>query len=251
MKLKKGSTQAFTIIELAAILCVFAFALLVVAPMLPHAHSKSKAVRIQCVNNQKQIGTAYRIWSGDNGDKNQFQVSNTSSNGGWGDFVKLTNASIYCSSNFALMQNELGQSPKLLVCPADDREWAKDFTELKNKNLSYFIGPGANENFPESIMGGDRNLSPGSKPQNDFGYSPKNGNGNDVILQTNSPVCWSLRTHSAGNIVGAGNVLLGDGSVQQVSSARFMSDLQCNALDSGNFPTGYVNRSNSFRLVFP
>lgn len=244
-------SRAFSVLELAIVMGLFAIIVLVILPMLARPYSKHTPMRIQCVNNQKQIGMAYRIWAGDNGDKIPTEVSNVSSNGGWRDFVKFTNAGVYCWSNFVVMQNELGQSTRILVCPADERTPAQNFLQLKNDNLSYFMGVGANENFPQSILGGDRNLGPGTKPKNDFGYSPKNGKGNDVILQTNSPVCWSLKMHSAGNVAGTGNVLLGDGSVQQVSSARFMSDLQCNALDSGNFPSGYVNQSNAFRLVFP
>jgi hypothetical protein len=251
MKIKNGEVQAFTITELAVILGIFALFVLVVAPLMGHGHCRCKAVRIQCVNNQKQIGIAYRIWSGDNGDRMPNQVTSSSTNSGWGDFVKFTNAGVYCWSNYAIIQNELGQSPKVLICPDDKRKPAKDFQHLKNENISYFFGAGANENFPMSIAGGDRNLSPGLKPKNDYGFSPGDNKGNDVILRTNSPVCWSLKMHSTGNGAGAGNVLLGDGSVQQVSSARFMSDLQYAALDAGNFPPGYVNQNNSYRLIFP
>ena len=251
MKTTRFRRRGFSVMELAVVLGVFALLVLIVIPMMSHPRAKQTSQRMQCVNNQKQIGTAYRIWAGDNGDRSPAQVSNLSSNGGWGDFLKLTNAGVYCWSNYAIIQNELGQSPRVLICPSDDREAAKDFKNLKNKNVSYFFGTGATENFPMSIQGGDRNLAPGSTPKNDFGYSPRDDNGNDVILQTNAPVCWSLRIHSAGNVVGCGIVLLGDGSVQQVSSARFISDLQSVALDAGSFPIGYINRSNSFRLIFP
>ena len=190
----------------------------------------------RCVNNQKQIGTGYRIWANDNGGKIPAEVATT--NGGWDDFSKMTNLGPDRRSNYSLMQDELGQSPKILVCPVDDRKPANNFihSNFSNKNLSYFMNPGANENFPLSILGGDRNLAPGLKPQNDYGFSPQDGTGNDVILQTNSPVCWSLKMHSADNSVGAGNILMGDGSVQQCSSARFMSDYQCNAVELAIFP---------------
>lgn len=251
--MKHKTTQAFTLIELTLVVFLIVMVAAVFLSAMPQQHAKKKAQRIQCVNNQKQIGTAYRIWAGDCGDKYPADVSATSTNGGWAQFAKMTNAGPYCSSNFSVMQNELGQSPKILVCPADNRTAAINFlpTNFSNKNISYFVNPGANENFPLSILGGDRNLAPGTTPKNDYGYSPEDGSGNDVILKTNSPVCWSLKMHSQGNTVGAGDILMGDGSVQQCSSARFMSDYQYAAVDAGNFPTGYINKSNSFRLIFP
>lgn len=132
------------------------------------------------------------------GDKYPAEMPNTATNGGWADFVKLTNAGSYYWSNYVLLQDDLGQAPKVLVCPADTRKPAKDFKSFGNKNISYFMGIGANENFPLSILGGDRNLAPGSAPKNDFGYSPDEGTGNDVILQTNSPICWSLKNAFGG-----------------------------------------------------
>jgi competence protein ComGC len=252
MKFQSLPTKAFSALELAIVIAMFALLMLVVLPMLPPRHRpKSTGQRIQCINNLKQIGVAYRIWEGDNGDKVPALVPNLSSNGGWADFVKLTNAGAYCWSNYSVMPNELGQSPRILACPADDRNYAIDFKHLKNTNISYFFGTGGNDNFPQSILGGDRNLGPGTTPKGDFGFSPEDGRGNDVILLTNSPVCWSRKTHSEGGTNGSGHVLLGDGSVQQVSSARFRSDLQPNAVDAGNFPSGYINQSNSFRLIFP
>ncbi len=247
--MKSKTKQGFTLIELLVVICI----LFILAAMIPcsFTSAKPKAQRIQCVNNQKQIGIAYRIWAGDNGDKYPAQTLRTATNAGWADFANMTNAGPYCWSNYSIMQNELGQTTKILNCPADDRFRAKDFNDFGNKNISYFMNPDANDNFPLSILGGDRNLTPGSKPQHDYGFSPDDGSGNDVILQTNSPVCWSLKMHSADNSVGAGNILMGDGSVQLCSSARFMTDYQCNALDAGNIPAGYINKSNSFRLIFP
>ena len=39
------------------------------------AAAKRKAQRINCVNNLKQDGLAFRIWEGDNGDKYPMAVS--------------------------------------------------------------------------------------------------------------------------------------------------------------------------------
>jgi prepilin-type processing-associated H-X9-DG protein len=55
--------------------------------------------------------------------------------------------------------------------------------------------------------------------------------------------------HSAGNISGAGNVLLGDGSVQQVSSGNFRLSWLKNAADLMSTNTGTT--STTVRLMFP
>jgi prepilin-type processing-associated H-X9-DG protein len=57
--------------------------------------------------------------------------------------------------------------------------------------------------------------------------------------------------HSAGSAAGAGNILLGDGSVQQVSSASFRSNYLSHAEPTTNWPAGHVPASPSIRLVFP
>jgi hypothetical protein len=150
------------------------------------------------------------------------------------------------------MSNELGLSPKLVVCQNDERQPALTFTNnFDNTHVSYFVGVTANDNNPQSIQGGDRNLGPGTVPDPDFGYSPKSGKGNDVTIPITGPVSWSLKMHSAGNPVGAGNILLGDGSGQQVSSASFNLNWLRNAQGTNNWPAGHIPTTPSIRLVFP
>jgi prepilin-type processing-associated H-X9-DG protein len=57
--------------------------------------------------------------------------------------------------------------------------------------------------------------------------------------------------HSAGNIAGAGNILLGDGSVQQVTTANFNQNWLPNVTPTTNWPPGHVPANPSIRLVFP
>jgi len=123
-----------------------------------------------------------------------------------------------------------------------------------NIHVSFFVGVSANDAHPESIQGGDRNLCDGPETFRDYGFSPKSGKGNDTAIQTNSldkPVSWSMKMHSAGNVAGAGIILLGDGSARLVSSAGFRKDWLSHAAPTTNWPTGHTPVSPSIRLVFP
>ena len=140
--------------------------------------------------------------------------------------------------------------PSMLTCPADERQPVTNFEALKdNSHLSYFVGVNANDTYPQSILAGDRNLGPGTVPDPDYGFSPTNGMGNDVVIT--GPVCWSLKMHTSGNTAGAGNILLGDGSAQQATSARFRQIWQPSGGVTTNWPAGHVPSSPSFRVIFP
>ena len=241
--------RAFTLIEvLAIILVIFVLALLYLPTVARPRHHG--AIRIGCINNLKEIGTAYRLWAGDNGDlvpAQQTVISN-----GWADFLTNANQGSKCWMNYAIMAADLGQSPRIVVCPADERQAALSFTnKFDNTHVSYFVGVTANDIYPQSILGGDRNLGPGLVPDPDYGYSPKNGKGNDVAIPINGSVSWSLKMHSAGNTAGAGNILLGDGSAQQTSSANFNANWLRYALGTDYWPAGRVPAVPSIRLVFP
>jgi hypothetical protein len=215
------------------------------------ANAPLKAKRITCVNNLKEIGTAYRLWEGDHGDLVPSQQ--TVKKGGWGDFLTNADQGAICWTNYAIMRKELGESPKLLVCPSDKRKAAADLTNdfKNNTHVSYFVCVGANDTYPQAIAGGDRNLGPGTNPDSDYGFSPKSGKGNDVIIPIAGPVSWSLKMHSGGYTPGAGNCLLGDSSGQQCSSAIFNRTWLPNAQGADIWPAGHIPAAPSIRLVFP
>lgn len=195
--------MAFTRTELAVIVATIAMLLVLVLVGVPSA--KERARRQQCVQNLKKIALAFRQWTFPSGDRYP-QRTSTNYHGtmelGWrGDVYP----------HFLVMSNELG-SPKLLVCPSDNRTPSPDFATLQsNTNISYFVGIDAEESYPQMFLAGDRN------PEID-GVAAKPG---IVNLQSNNMVGWTREMHNR-----FGNVALADGSVQGFKKLRFGLSLQ-------------------------
>ncbi|MBW8863935.1 MAG: type II secretion system protein [Verrucomicrobia bacterium] len=194
-RLSQKRDTAMSLFEVGLVIAVLVILVAVFLPRTARLHSPE----IACSNNLKQIGLAYRIWEGDNGDISPMGVSIT--NGGVRELVSTGNV----VSVFQVMSNELS-TPRILVCPLDTRRPAIDFTGLKNANISYFIGVDVtNDSTPNPLLifSGDSDLGPGGAPAKPGLQS----------FWTNDPVGWSATRH-----VRKGNIGLADGSVDTLSS---------------------------------
>lgn len=154
--------------------------------------------RINCVSNLKQVGLALRIWSNDHGDQLPWMVPK--SEGGTLEYAGT--AEVF--RHFQAATDELS-TPKVLACASDAaRTRSFDWNLFTNSNVSYFIGLTSDENDPQSILSGDRNLMTNGVAL-----------GSGVFqLTTNTMMGWTPAIHT-----NAGNIVLADGSVQQVSVA--------------------------------
>src|SRR6187551_727517 len=139
--------KGFSLLDVLLILVALAGIILVLLPRL--ARSRVQSSGASCVNNMKQVGLAFRIWAGDNGDKNPAQISIT--NGGAMEWAEAGSA----YQVFLVMTNELS-TPKVLFCPEENNRsrivaTTFDFTPSQGNtsapipftatnNLSYFAG---------------------------------------------------------------------------------------------------------------
>jgi len=190
--MKQQKKKAFTLIELLVVIAIIAILAAMLLPAL--AAAKRKAQKINCTNNLKQVGLAFRIWEGDNGDKYSMAVSRTS--GGANEYLAHTSGTAAPNAPtggyipgmaFMVMSNELS-TPKILFCPSDNIHtvnsgYATNFsyqdlldlaapaaganatgpqpgepsTSVGSK-ISYFVNGDATEANPQDIMTGDDNI---------------------------------------------------------------------------------------------
>lgn len=217
MKPRRQQTGFSLLDVLLIILSCAAIALVVF--LLYLARSRARSAKLSCTNHLKQVGLAFRIWAGDNGDKFPMQVSIT--NGG--AMEPAQQGSAY--EVFLVMSNELN-TPKLLFCPNEDnpnRQIATVFAATlpprnpngpipftATNNLSYFVGLDAGEAQPDTIISGDDHFSVN-------GVQPNRGL---FLLSSNAPVAWRKGRHTYG-----GNIGLADGSVQGLTLFGFSQTL--------------------------
>jgi hypothetical protein len=189
----RGLTLFETVIVVFALVVIIA----ILFPRPTNAHANGP--RIHCMNNLKQLGLAFRIWSGDNNDKYPMAVSVT--NGGAMEAIQGGAPLVV----FQVMSNELS-TPKILFCPADDKhDYATNFgPSLSAQNVSYFANSDISNEFSAGFASGDDNLETNSFPLK---------SGISLVL-SNTPLGWTAARHKS-----AGNLMMADGSGQSMNNS--------------------------------
>ncbi len=209
--------------------------------IVPALHiPKSKATRIKCASNLKQIALSMKMYENDHNGLFPWQVQ--------GIADQPQPAANYSETwrYFLAVSNELGAT-KILMCPADKRRLgnvAQSFTGLtnslllrdkRNLSVSYFIGPHGGTNAPYALMLGDRHISPAGSP----GLYRSMPN-QPVMVDTNT-AAWAVPLDDEYHRFG-GNLARCDGSVDQADTKRLRESLK---------GTRALYGTNANRFLFP
>jgi hypothetical protein len=198
-----------TLMEFLVVIVLLVGLIAIVFDMQVPVGSKQRAQLLNCVNNLKQTGLAYRLWAEDNSGKYPMELSVT--NGGTLELLGTAEA----WRTYQVMSNELS-TPKLLFCPSDEEHpmYATNFSADLQGKISYFIGLDADTNRPQAFLSGDDNFAISGQPVKP-GF---------ISLASNAPVTWTTaRHHFKGD---RGNIGLSDGSVQGGRNANLITLLQ-------------------------
>jgi prepilin-type N-terminal cleavage/methylation domain-containing protein len=240
MKRILKQTKAFTLIELLVVIAIIAILAALLLPAL--AAAKRKAQRINCVSNLKQVGIAFRLWEGDNGDRYPMAV-NTAFNGAK---EKIYSASVLATAGYGLtnvfvvMSNELS-TPKILVCPSDSTRNAQtNFARLSvnTDNMSYFVCGDAAETYPQMILDGDRNIGTSATQNSPANNTNGMAGAPTTFLWPPGANWWSWT--AVDMHLRVGNIGMADGSAQQVTVAGLQTALGA-ATNGASTLTPYYN----------
>jgi len=221
------------------------------------AAAKRKAQKINCTNNLKQVGLAFRIWEGDNNDKYPMLV--TTAQGGAQEYCAHTSGSAGTAAAvaattfynpaeaFMVLSNDLA-TPKILFCPADNIHtagagYATNFTipdvmGLAGPNvaalgatptkISYFVCGDSTDQDPQLIMAGDANIGnqTATAANNSANYrfgAPANSSGSGETANTcNTAWCITSTGFGTGNNAWAwtaNDFHLGAGNIQMADGS--------------------------------
>jgi prepilin-type N-terminal cleavage/methylation domain-containing protein/prepilin-type processing-associated H-X9-DG protein len=155
---KQSKTAAFTLIELLVVIAIIAILAAMLLPAL--AGAKSRAQRLQCVSQLKQLGVGFQLFAGDVDDKippaaystgaYQYQLS-------WDDYLNRYIGGRAAEGDLNLGISDSANVPKILKCPADQIQITISYAvygQRRTYAMSYAGGvSSANGSLPQTTHG--------------------------------------------------------------------------------------------------
>jgi prepilin-type N-terminal cleavage/methylation domain-containing protein len=218
-----GRFRGFTLIELLVVIAIIGILAGLLLPSL--ARAKAKGHRIACISNLKQIGLAFTMFGDDNESRYPWQLDS-----GDGGTKKFGSAWLH----YYAISNEI-VTPKVLHCPSDTSKatanvWSKGpdgfiNAGMQNDALSFTVGTEAFFSRPLMHLASDRNIQGRTDTSNCgiaeiYGvitiFSVMNGTVPEPVTAS-----WDSGIHKD-----AGNMVMVDGSAQQLNQRRLVSHME-------------------------
>jgi len=235
-----GRERAFTRGELLAVLVGVSLLLAVTWPVL--ANNRERSLRVLCVNNLRLAGQAYQQWGTEHAGQLPWRTL-------WCEGGTMPAAAVNCPGTpppwitgglnnnswfqWSWLSNEM-RSPKILACPSDTQKRPADNwttvppdgflqPDFRDAAVSYFVGLDVFSTDRLGLIAGDRNVR----------FTVGGGACSSGVRYNGSLNFVPNSTGIGGGLhVEAGNFLLTDGRVEELSSQGFAN--RWSALNPGD-----------------